>query len=89
MINSYMKNVLILAVIYIFLIKKCFSNDAHTNLISILEMNYPLEFSFEQKYNNDIDKAYLENNNTITKKQARNTINTNSKHDDSIQSNND
>ena len=53
MINSYMKNVLILAVIYIFLIKKCFSNDAHTNLISLLEMNYPLEFTFEQKYNND------------------------------------
>ena len=48
-----MKNVFIFTVISIFLIKKCFSNDAHTNLISILEMNYPLEFSFEQKYNND------------------------------------
>ena len=48
-----MKNVLIFTVILIFFIKKCFSNDAHTNLISLLEMNYPLEFTFEQKYNND------------------------------------
>ena len=48
-----MKNVLIFTVILIFLIKKCFSNEAHTNLISLLEMNYPLEFTFEQKYNND------------------------------------
>ena len=48
-----MKNVIIFTVILIFLIKKCFSNDAHTNLISLLEMNYPLEFTFEQKYNND------------------------------------
>ena len=48
-----MKNVLIFTVILIFLIKKCFSNDAHTNLISLLEMNYPLEFTFEQKYNNN------------------------------------
>ncbi len=48
-----MKNVLIFTVILIFLIKKSFSNDAHTNLISLLEMNYPLEFTFEQKYNNE------------------------------------
>ena len=48
-----MKNVLIFTVILIFLIKKCFSNEVHTNLISLLEMNYPLEFTFEQKYNND------------------------------------
>ena len=53
MINRYMKNVLIFTVMLTFLFKKCFSNDAHTNLISILEMNYPLEFSFVQKYNND------------------------------------
>ena len=48
-----MKNVFIFTVISIFLIKKCFSNDAHTNLISLLEMNYPIEFTFEQKYNSD------------------------------------
>jgi outer membrane lipoprotein-sorting protein len=48
-----MKNFLIFTVILIFLIKKCFSNEVHTNLISLLEMNYPLEFTFEQKYNND------------------------------------
>ncbi len=48
-----MKNILIYIVMFIFLIKKCFSNDAHTNLISLLEMNYPIEFTFEQKYNND------------------------------------
>ena len=48
-----MKNVLICTLILIFLIKKCFSNDAHTNLISFLEMNYPIEFTFEQKYNSD------------------------------------
>ncbi len=48
MINRYTKSVLIF--ILIFLIKKCFSNDAHTNLISILESNYPIEFTFEQKY---------------------------------------
>ncbi len=53
MINRYMKNILIYTVILIFLIKKCFSNDAHINLISLLEMNYPLEFTFEQNYNND------------------------------------
>lgn len=53
MINRFMKNVLIFTVILIFLIKKCFSNEVHTNLISLLEMNYPLEFTFEQKYNND------------------------------------
>jgi outer membrane lipoprotein-sorting protein len=53
MINRNMKNVLIFTVILFFLIKKCFSNDAHKNLISLLEMNYPLEFIFEQKYNND------------------------------------
>ena len=53
MINKFMKNILIFTVLLIFLIKKCFSNDAHTNLISLLEMNYPLEFTFEQKYNND------------------------------------
>jgi outer membrane lipoprotein-sorting protein len=48
-----MKNVLIFTVILIFFIEKCFSNDAHTNLISLLEMNYPIEFTFEQKYDND------------------------------------
>tara|TARA_B100001027_G_scaffold212628_1_gene182213 strand:- start:70 stop:750 length:681 start_codon:yes stop_codon:yes gene_type:complete len=53
MINRYMKNVLIYTLMLIFLIKKCFSNDAHINLISLLEMNYPLEFTFEQNYNND------------------------------------
>ena len=45
-----MKNILIFTVTSIFFIKKCFSNDVHSNLISILEMNYPLEFTFEQKY---------------------------------------
>ena len=53
MINRYIKNILNLIVILFFLINKCFSNDAHSNLISLLEMNYPLEFTFEQKYNND------------------------------------
>ena len=48
MINRYTKGFLIF--VLIFLIKKCFSNDAHTNLISILEFNYPIEFTFEQKY---------------------------------------
>ena len=48
-----MKKCLIFTVMSFFLIKKCFSNDAHTNLISLLEMNYPLEFTFEQKYNNN------------------------------------
>ena len=48
MINRHTKSVLIF--ILILLIKKCFSNDAHTNLISILEYNYPIEFTFEQKY---------------------------------------
>ena len=53
MINRFIKNFLIFTIILIFLIKNCFSNDAHTNLISLLEMNYPLEFTFEQKYNDD------------------------------------
>ena len=51
MINRYTKSFLIF--VLILLIKKCFSNDAHTNLISILEFNYPIEFTFEQKYQND------------------------------------
>ncbi len=51
MTNRYTKSVLIF--ILIFLIQKCFSNDAHTNLISILESNYPIEFTFEQKYQDD------------------------------------
>ena len=59
MINKYMKNTLIFTVILIFLIKKCFSNEAHTNLISLLEMNYPLEFTFEQKYNNDKTNGWM------------------------------
>ena len=53
MVNRYIKSVLIFTVILIILIKKCLSNDAHTNLISLLEMNYPLEFTFEQKYNSN------------------------------------
>ena len=48
-----MKNIFVFILILIFLIKKCFSNDAHSNLISLLEFNYPLEFIFEQKYHND------------------------------------
>ena len=59
MINRYMKNVLVFIVISIFLIKKCLSNDTHTNLISLLEMNYPLEFTFEQKYNNDKTNGWM------------------------------
>ena len=53
MINKYIKNLLIFSLILILLIKKCYSNDAHLNLISILELNYPIEFTFEQKYQND------------------------------------
>ena len=53
MINRYIKNILIFTVICIFLIKKCYVSDAHLNLISILEMNYPAEFTFEQKYQNN------------------------------------
>ena len=54
-----MKNVLIFTVIVIFFVKKCFSDDSHTNLISLLEMNYPLEFTFEQKYNNDTINGWM------------------------------
>jgi len=54
-----MKNVLIFIVILIFLIKKSFSNNVHANLISLLEMNYPLEFTFEQKYNNDKTNGWM------------------------------
>ena len=59
MINKYMKNILVFIVLSILLIKKCFSSDTHTNLISLLEMNYPLEFTFEQKYNNDITNGWM------------------------------
>ena len=54
-----MRNVLIFTVILIFFIKKCFSNGAHTNLISLLEMNYPIEFTFEQKYNSDKTNGWM------------------------------
>ena len=37
---------------FTFFIKKCFTQDAHSNLISILETNYPAEFTFQQKYQN-------------------------------------
>tara|TARA_Y100000589_G_scaffold44821_1_gene37736 strand:+ start:779 stop:1459 length:681 start_codon:yes stop_codon:yes gene_type:complete len=53
MTDRHMKNFFIFTAILIFLVKKCFSNDVHSNLISILEMNYPIEFTFEQKYQND------------------------------------
>ena len=53
MINKYIKNFLIFSLILVFLIKKSISNDAHSKLISILELNYPIEFTFEQKYQND------------------------------------
>ena len=59
MINKYLKNYLIFVFIFIFLLKKCFSNEAHLNLISILELNYPLEFTFEQKYQNDILDGWM------------------------------
>ncbi len=48
-----MKYILIFAVILNFLMKKCFANDAHLNLISLLDLNYPLEFTFEQIYQSD------------------------------------
>ena len=48
-----MKNLLIFSLILVFLIKKSISNDAHSKLISILELNYPIEFTFEQKYQDD------------------------------------
>lgn len=54
MSNKYFKNILIFCFILIFfLIKKSFASEAHSNLISLLELNYPLEFTFEQKYKND------------------------------------
>ena len=48
-----MKYILIFFVISNFLIKKCFTNEAHLNLISLLELNYPLEFTFEQIFQSD------------------------------------
>ena len=53
MINTYMKNFLIFSLILVCLIKKSISNDVHSKLISILELNYPIEFTFEQIYQSD------------------------------------
>ena len=53
MTNRYSKNIKVLIFILTFLIKNCFSNEAHINLISLLELNYPLEFTFEQKYQDE------------------------------------
>ena len=44
---------------FTFLIKKCFSQDAHSNLISILEANYPVEFTFQQKYQNQTIEGWM------------------------------
>ena len=48
-----MKNFLIFSLILVCLIKKSISNDVHSKLISILELNYPIEFTFEQIYQSD------------------------------------
>ena len=44
---------------FTFFIKKCFTQDAHSNLISILETNYPVEFTFQQKYQNKILEGWM------------------------------
>ena len=59
MINKYFKYIIIYCFIFIFLIKKCFTQDAHLNLISILETNYPVEFTFQQIYQNQIIDGWM------------------------------
>ena len=44
---------------FTFFIKKCFTQDAHLNLISILESNYPIEFTFQQKYQNQTLNGWM------------------------------
>ena len=44
---------------FIFFIKKCFTQDPHSNLISILEINYPVEFTFQQKYQNETLEGWM------------------------------
>ena len=44
---------------FTFLIKKCFTEDSHSNLISILETNYPVEFTFQQKYQNQLLDGWM------------------------------
>ena len=52
MINRCFGHIFIFCFIFSFLLKECFTQDAHSNLISILEANYPVEFTFQQKYQN-------------------------------------
>ena len=59
MINKYFKYIIIYCFIFTFFIKKCFTQDAHLNLISILETNYPVEFTFQQIYQNQIINGWM------------------------------
>ncbi len=59
MINRSFRYIIIFCFVFIFFIKKCLTQDAHSNLISILESNYPIEFTFQQKYQNQILDGWM------------------------------
>ena len=44
---------------FTFFTKKCFTQGAHLNLISILEANYPVEFTFQQNYKNQTLNGWM------------------------------
>mgnify|MGYP001224555139 CR=1 FL=1 len=59
MINRHIRFILFFFFIFIFFSKKCFTEDTHSNLIAILESNYPLEFTFQQKYQNETQDGWM------------------------------
>ncbi len=59
MINRYFRYIIVFCFVFTFFIKKCFTQDAHSNLISILESNYPVEFTFQQKYQNQMLEGWM------------------------------
>ena len=59
MINRYLRYIIFFCFVFTFFIKKCFTQDAHSNLISILESNYPVEFTFQQKYQNQMLQGWM------------------------------
>lgn len=53
MINKKTKNISLLVLVILFAFKNALCVDAHSNLLNILEKNYPLEITFQQTYKNE------------------------------------
>ena len=54
-----MYKILITFLIFFIYLKKVLSTDAHTNLLEMLELNYPLEAKFEQIYKSEKNFGWM------------------------------